>query len=784
MTDSRGHTWQYAHDVYDNRTVTTWPDLTTSSEVTDRLGRVTAKTDQNGNTMSFAYDALGRLLNVTDALGNVTAYSYDEVGNKLTQTDAEGRTTTWTYDALGRELTRTLPLGQQESHGYDAVGNRTQSTDFNGKLTTWTYDNRDRLDTVTYNDASSETFDYDAHGNRTGATDRSGAAQSWAYDNRHRLTRASDAAGNTIDYVYDAAGNKTQQTTTPFGAAPMLTNYGYDALNRLETVTEVNGLVTTYGYDENGNRASVAYPNGNTTSYTYDVNNSLTRQTTENGASVLLADYRYTLDPSGHRLQIDEPGCSTTYTYDDSYKLLTEDIVDPVNGDHSAVYEYDDVGNRTYSTINGVQTLYTYDANDRLLQQGGEVFTYDNNGNTLTKTVDGFQSSYTYDAKNHLASALLNEGGVVTSTTYRYDVDGIRIGKAEGVESVDYLVDHNRDYAQVVRETDGLGASIDYLYGDDLIQQSQSAADEQYFLYDGLGSTRLLTDDSGTITDRYDYEAFGSVIYREGVSENNYQFTGEQFDKGLGQYYLRGRYYDQSIGRFTQIDTWQGGPQNPLSLHKYLYAGSNPVGYIDPSGYFFTSGGLGEQAVVQGMNRILTSAATASFSRAIHHVAAGLVVAGLGAGVSQELKEFIRENAPVMNEILEQKRIREKERVARRARGRPILYHYTDRGAALAIGASGRGFVTPKFVGKDKVNKPAGFYATDIVPWDITMTQSDLSALFYGGNRKRNVSWFVAIDGSLFDKVWGTTNEFVQQGSGIVQLEVITIGPNLMLPGV
>jgi len=611
MTDARGNTWQYAYDVYDNRTVTTWPDGSTSEEVTDRLGRVTGKTDQNGNAMSFGYDALGRLLTVTDALGHVTAYSYDEVGNKLTQTDAESRTTSWTYDALGRELTRRLPLGQQESHQYDAVGNRVQSTDFNGQVTTWEYDDLNRLDTVTYHDTTTETFTYDDHGNRIAATDRSGGAQSWQYDERHRLLQSIDAAGNRIDYAYDAAGNKTGQTVTPFGAAPLVTGYGYDALNRLETVTDVNGLVTSYTYDANGNRASVSYPNGNVTTYEYDLNNRLIRQTTANSSAVMLADYQYTLDPSGHRLRIDEPGRQTTYTYDDSYKLLTEEIVDPVNGDHSAVYEYDDVGNRIYSTINGVQTLYTYDANDRLQQQGGEVFTYDANGNTLTKTIDGLQSSYTYDAKNHLAGGLLNDGGVVTSSSYRYDVDGIRIGKTEGAESVDYLVDHNRDYAQVVRETDGLGASIDYLYGDDLIQQSQNSADERYFLYDGLGSTRLLSDELGTVTDRYDYEAFGSVIYREGVSENSYQFTGEQFDEGLDQYYLRARYYDQQIGRFTQMDSWIGDSNSPVTFNKYLYANSNPILNVDPSGYFGVS--LNSVSAAVGIGLRLTALSTPLF---------------------------------------------------------------------------------------------------------------------------------------------------------------------------
>jgi RHS repeat-associated protein len=601
MTDARGNTWQYAYDVYDNRTVTTWPDGTTSEEITDRLGRTTDKIDQNGNLMTFSYDALGRLLTVTDALNQVTAYGYDEVGNKLTQTDAEGRTTSWTYDSLGRERTRTLPLGQQESHQYDSAGNRTQTTDFNGQVTTYVYDELDRLTNVTYNDATTETFSYDNHGNRTGATDRSGDNQSWQYDSRHRLTQAVDAAGNAIDYQYDSAGNKTVQTTTPVGEAGIVTTYGYDVLNRLQSVTDANALVTTYSYDANGNRASLSYPNGNLTTFVYDANNRLTRQTTVDDEAGLLSDYQYTLDPSGHRLQIDEPSRSTIYSYDSSYKLLTEDITDPVNGDHRAVYEYDAVGNRTHSTINGVQTLYTYDENDRLLQQGGEVFTYDDNGNTLTKTIDGFPSTYAYDAKNHLQGAQLNDNGLITSTTYRYDVDGIRIGKTEGAESVGYLIDANRDYAQVLRETKDTGANINYLYGDDLIQQSQSAANERYFIYDGLGSTRLLADGTGAVTDRYDYEAFGSVIFQDGITDNKYLFTGEQYDEGLDHYYLRARYYIQSIGRFTQMDSWAGETPDPLSLHKYLYSGSDPVNHIDPSGHFFSLGEIGATESIRTM---------------------------------------------------------------------------------------------------------------------------------------------------------------------------------------
>jgi RHS repeat-associated protein len=157
----------------------------------------------------------------------------------------------------------------------------------------------------------------------------------------------------------------------------------------------------------------------------------------------------------------------------------------------------------------------------------------------------------------------------------------------------------------VVKETNATTGNItDYLYGDDLIKQSR-AANDSYYLYDGLGSTRALTDSAGTITDSYNYESFGSLLNQVGTTENNYLFTGEQYDNNLDNYYLRARYYDQSIGRFTQQDTWMGQNQDPITLHKYLYANTDPVNNIDPTGNFTMS------SVMTAVNIVSTLASTA-----------------------------------------------------------------------------------------------------------------------------------------------------------------------------
>jgi RHS repeat-associated protein len=123
-----------------------------------------------------------------------------------------------------------------------------------------------------------------------------------------------------------------------------------------------------------------------------------------------------------------------------------------------------------------------------------------------------------------------------------------------------------------------------------------------------LGSTRALSNSAGAITDTYNYESFGSLLNQTGTTLNDYLFTGEQFDSGLDNYYLRARYYNQNIGRFTQMDDWYGKSCTPITLNKYIYADDNPVTGTDPSGYF-TLGGLGATSNIQG---ILTTTARAT----------------------------------------------------------------------------------------------------------------------------------------------------------------------------
>jgi RHS repeat-associated protein len=99
---------------------------------------------------------------------------------------------------------------------------------------------------------------------------------------------------------------------------------------------------------------------------------------------------------------------------------------------------------------------------------------------------------------------------------------------------------------------------------------------------------RLLTDATGSVTDRYDYDAFGNIISQAGTTPNAYLYSGEQSDDDLGAYYLRARYYRASSARFISVDPALGYTRDPRSFHPYAYTANNPVNLADPTGRDYT----------------------------------------------------------------------------------------------------------------------------------------------------------------------------------------------------
>jgi RHS repeat-associated protein len=148
-------------------------------------------------------------------------------------------------------------------------------------------------------------------------------------------------------------------------------------------------------------------------------------------------------------------------------------------------------------------------------------------------------------------------------------------------------------YSQVLKQTEtnletGEQANITYIIGRNRIAQiavKNGTEQEFYFTFDGHGSTRILTDIAGAIVELYAFDAYGNAIgFAPSVALTEFLYSGEQFDSKIGQQYLRARYYDPATGRFNRLDPFFGDLNDPLSLHKYIYAHADPVNGIDPNG--------------------------------------------------------------------------------------------------------------------------------------------------------------------------------------------------------
>ncbi|MBQ9534356.1 MAG: hypothetical protein IJU78_00720, partial [Clostridia bacterium] len=250
---------------------------------------------------------------------------------------------------------------------------------------------------------------------------------------------------------------------------------------------------------------------------------------------------------------------------------------------------------------------------------------YDAAGNLLTaqewRPQEGIAStaSYSYNYLNQLASQTVNG----RSSSFAYNADGIRTAKTVGRRLVGYLLDGGN----VIGETEGGELVATYQRGVNLIScidPRDTGFEETYYLYNAHGDVVQLADEYGNLTKTYEYDAFGNEKNKTS-DPNPFRYCGEYYDAESGSYYLRARYYNPSVGRFTQEDThWNTGnmiygdaPQkigeykDPLGVSRYAYApqttaimqagnlyaycGGNPLKYVDPTGqewYHWVIGGV------------------------------------------------------------------------------------------------------------------------------------------------------------------------------------------------
>ena len=378
------------------------------------------------------------------------------------------------------------------------------------------------------------------------------------------------------DYAYaynDENGTMSSMTVTANGIVDTMT-YAYDALQRLTSQTTQRSTGLTIAGERSYKTLSGNRTTTQVSSYTAKVN----------GTAV--DSYSYTYDSLGNITAINRNGSSISYGYDAQNQLTSMS-----EGNINYGYTYDTYGNILFVKKYDVEdepillSTDTYSYNDpqwidRLTAFNGHDIAYDEIGNPLTY-YNGSDYAFTWDGRE-LATAVKGS----TSVSFKYGADGLRIQKTVGSTVYNYY------YADglLTRQTWGTNNYIDFLYDESGMVYSCVYNGAQYYYVRNLqGDVTHLLNANGSVAVTYSYDAWGKCTVTSGASDaianaNPIRYRGYYYDTDTGFYYLQSRYYDPTIKRFINADSYINANGDILGFNMYAYCGNNPIMYSDPSG--------------------------------------------------------------------------------------------------------------------------------------------------------------------------------------------------------
>ncbi|MCC3378817.1 RHS repeat-associated core domain-containing protein [Paenibacillus farraposensis] len=572
----------------------------------DAAGNITGIRDGEGHLTRHTVDGWGKITALHKADGSTEQYSYDYAGNIVSSTDGNGQTTQYDYNSLGKLSAIQDPGQQKMLYQYDTEGRLARQTDRNGKVIEYAYNFNDQLikrremssgmeETYVYredgllqtaaNEYTRYDYTYNEDGLLTGKYMNNSGNMSAAFASLMSNNMAEDRSPGRkiLAYEYDVEGNRIAQTD----AGGRTTVYRYDLVGRVSEIRQDQELLAKYGYVHGNRVASILYGNGIEMAYGYDEDGNVSKLLAQSPDGSPLLQHRYEYDNNGHQIARDENGKRTKYRYDAIGQLVEAEYP----GWGMERLSYDAVGNRLSRMWNDHKASYTYDSRNRLLsvleealgegsdQEAGSRgqqtrYEYDAQGNLLRERSGQESISYAYDAFNRTVKAEKSDGSYIR---HLYDPEGLRNGVEENGTHRRFVYD---GWYMVNELDEEARVQASFVRGHELLARVDEVGNPSYYVNNIHGDVLHLTDRKGGIQNSYEYDAFGNTLSMAEQIENRFRYAGEAWDSVTQQYYLRARFYNPAIARFTQEDTYRGD-----GLNLYAYVGNNPIHYVDPSGY-------------------------------------------------------------------------------------------------------------------------------------------------------------------------------------------------------
>jgi len=610
--------------TYDTRgrqkTITTGSRTTTFTYSPVSKGDVTLITADDGKITQFEYDVLGRVKTIIYPDTHRTENIYDNNGNLTTLVIPSTANHSTTYNTVNKVKTETTPkdgvITEVTQYDYDKEKNLTQITLPSSKIITNTYTNG-LLDFTTTPEG---VVDY-------------------GYTCNAKVSSITEGA-ESINYGYDGS---LLEDITYTGALNKTINQAYNNYFNLASLTYA-GQTTTFGYDNDGLLTNINTGNAYTITRSGQnglptaLNNSVLQQarsynnygeaTTVNTTINSQSTYNYTLTYndlgkiSAKQETLDTGTVNNyIYSYDDRRRLNTV----TKNGTIIENYIYDENGNRTSQTNTArgiINQSASYNLGDQLISNGATTYDYDEDGYLKEKVTTGGTTTYQYSSQGRLLEVI----APTKTITYKHNAIGNRVEKkVDGVIAEKYLWLDKTTLLAIYDKDDVLVQR--YQYTDGNTPNSFTQAGQTYYIVtDHLGSPRVITDSSGAIIKKLDYDSFGNIISDSAPAFTiPFGFAGGLYDIDTGLVRFGFRDYDADVGRWTARDPigFAGGDTN-----LYGYVLSDPVNFIDQTGEspILVVGGATAVAFIAG--GAISAANGGSFFEGGASAAAGVIVAG------------------------------------------------------------------------------------------------------------------------------------------------------------
>lgn len=518
------------------------------------FGQRTQMIDPNGTTWNWNYLPNGLLQNVVDPFGKATTFSFDTKGNLLNRTDRNGRRIDFQYDASNRLTRETWDNGRISNYGYDDLGALLTASDPDSALT-MTYDNLGHLRTVDNLGTPGAprvvmTYSYDVNGNTTKVQDSLGGITDYSYDALDRLSRVTQSG----------SGVQSKRVDMSYSPASLLTQ-----LKRFSDLTGTQGVANTnYEYECGGCPGRLAAIRH--------------RKASDNS---VIHDMTFMRDPLGNILSSTDAEGAHLYGYDPLRRLTS--ATHPVGGmQPSEFYTYDAVGNRLTSHLSHVYTYswQTQGKGNRLLKDNQFDYVYDNEGNLTRKTdrTTGAYTEYVYNYRNRMTAAIQRNLAAVETGRMETGYDPLnKRNRAVQNGEVRYWVYDAKNPILELRASSTRTLRRLYTRGLDGVVAEELDSQTRWLVSDQVGSVRGLLDDHGSTLNRYAYDSFGRLVFQaNNTSNTDLLFASREFSRSENNGFFRARHYNPSTGTFLQEDI--------LRQRGYTYSVNNPLSFTDPTG--------------------------------------------------------------------------------------------------------------------------------------------------------------------------------------------------------